>query len=69
MYGLDNALVEYGKNDKAVSLMVKAHQAKTVFGVDSYQYTTILFGSSPMRHYENKIGNSFKAENFLRNFN
>jgi len=65
-YGLDNALIEYDKAGSPVSFMARAHQARTTFGVDDYQYTTIYFGKGNCRHLENNIKNSDFQEYVIR---
>lgn len=65
-YDLDNALIEYDKAGSPVSFMARAHQARTTFGVDSYQYTTIYFGKGNCRHLENNIKNSDLQDYVIR---
>ena len=65
-YGLDNALIEYDKAGSPVSFMARAHQARTTFGVDDYQYTTIYFGKGNCRYLENNIKNSDFQEYVIR---
>ena len=65
-YGLDNALIEYDRNGSPVSFMARAHQARTTFGVDDYQYATIYFGKANCRVLENKTKNSDFQENLIR---
>lgn len=65
-YGLDNALIEYDQTGSPVSFMARAHQARTTFGVDDYQYATIYFGKANCRILENKTRNSDFQENLIR---
>lgn len=65
-YDLDNALIEYDKNGSPVSFMARAHQARTTFGVDDYQYTTIYSGKENCRFLENNTKNSDFQEYVIR---
>lgn len=65
-YDLDNALIEYDKTGSPVSFMARAHQARTTFGVDDYQYTTIYFGKGNCRYLENNTKNSDFQEYVIR---
>lgn len=64
--GVENALIEYSPDGKIVSVMMRTHQAIHNFTTRSYQYVTIIFGDENGHFVENKIPNSFFAENFQR---
>ncbi len=64
--GLDNALIEYAPNGQIVSAMTRSHQAVGNIGVSSHQYLNIYFGAGNAQYLENKIGNRYFADNFIR---
>lgn len=65
-YGLDNPLIELDHQNRIVSCLVRAHQAFTIVGVNSYQYATIYTGPGNARHIENNLPNSVFYETLIR---
>lgn len=66
-YDLDNPLVEYDRNGRIVSVMVRAHQMFAGVGADVIMYTSIHFGPNVGRRLENGLRNSLFAEYYIRN--
>ena len=65
-YDRDVTLIEFDNTSRPVSILLRGHQAQTSLGVSSYLYSSILFGSSNMRYFENKVPNSFFTDMLLR---
>ena len=65
-YDRDVSLVEYDKQNRPISILVRAHQAQTTVGVNSYMYATIFFGQNNMRFFENNVANNVIENSFLR---